>query len=55
MESGVSVVTAEWENVPWELAKAIHEAGISMYPNWNVYKIVQDRQTEKEAIIDCFD
>jgi len=55
LESWVDVVTAEWENVPWELAKAIHEAKISMYPNWNVYKIVQDRESEKEEVIKCFD
>lgn len=55
LDSWVDVVTAEWENVPAKLAKAISEAGIDMYPNWKVYELVQDRETEKNAVIDCFD
>jgi len=55
LDSWVDVVTAEWENVPAKLARAIEEAGIDMYPNWRVYDLVQDRETEKNAVIDCFD
>ncbi len=54
MDSWVDAVTAEWENVPASLAKAISEAGIDMFPNWRVYNLVQHRATEKEAIINCF-
>jgi len=53
IDSWVDVVTAEWENVPAALAKAISEAGIQMSPNWRVYDLVQDRATEKNEIIKC--
>ena len=47
------VVTTEWENIPWRLAQAIEKAGIKMYPNSNVLKIIQHRATEKQAAIDA--
>lgn len=48
------VVTSEWENIPVDLIRAIEEKWIKIYPSSKNMDIIQDRRTEKEAIVEAW-
>lgn len=48
------VVTMEWENVPIQLLNTLNARWLNIKPNSWVFHLIQNRLTEKQAVIDAW-